>query len=58
MGLTSSNGMGDGSHSIFKFTLKLLIENDTFLAPSFKGMFGDDDIIFQDDNTSCYRKKA
>jgi DDE superfamily endonuclease len=31
---------------------------DTFLIPSIERMFGDDDIIFQDDNASCHRAKT
>ena len=31
---------------------------DTFLIPSFERMFGDDEIIFQDDNASCHRAKS
>ncbi|CAJ0921952.1 unnamed protein product [Ranitomeya imitator] len=31
---------------------------DTFLIPSIERMFGDDEIIFQDDNASCHRAKT
>uniref|UniRef100_A0A3Q3AMG8 Tc1-like transposase DDE domain-containing protein n=1 Tax=Kryptolebias marmoratus TaxID=37003 RepID=A0A3Q3AMG8_KRYMA len=31
---------------------------DTFLIPSIERMFGDDEIIFQDDSASCHRAKT
>ena len=31
---------------------------DTFLIPSIERMFGNDEIIFQDDNASCHRAKT
>ncbi len=31
---------------------------DTFLIPSIEKKFGDNDVIFQDDNASCHRHRA
>ena len=31
---------------------------DTCLVPSIENRFGDDDVIFQDDNASCRRAKS
>ena len=53
-GLMSGKEPGDDRHNCYSECSEML---DTFLIPSVQRRFGDAKVIFQDDNTSCYRTK-
>uniref|UniRef100_A0A672T8Q8 Tc1-like transposase DDE domain-containing protein n=1 Tax=Sinocyclocheilus grahami TaxID=75366 RepID=A0A672T8Q8_SINGR len=57
----SMSGKGPGEMAILTSTVnaQMYIEIlDTFLIPSIEKTFGDNDVIFQDDNASCHRAKS
>ncbi len=55
------SGKGPGEMAIFTSAVnaQVYIEIlDTFLIPSIEKKFGDNGVIFQDDNASCHRAKS
>ncbi len=55
------SGKGTGEMAVITSSINAQVYVDildTFLIPSVERMFGDDDIIFQDDNASCHRAKT
>lgn len=55
------SGKGPGKMTIITSTISAKMHTDfiyTILIPSIEKMFGDDNVIFQYDNTSCHRAKT
>uniref|UniRef100_A0A3Q3AU23 Tc1-like transposase DDE domain-containing protein n=1 Tax=Kryptolebias marmoratus TaxID=37003 RepID=A0A3Q3AU23_KRYMA len=58
-GCMSGKGTGEMAVITSSINAQVYIDIlDTFLIPSVERMFGDDEIIFQDDNASCLRAKT
>uniref|UniRef100_A0A3B5QEL9 Transposase Tc1-like domain-containing protein n=1 Tax=Xiphophorus maculatus TaxID=8083 RepID=A0A3B5QEL9_XIPMA len=55
------SGKGTGEMTVVNSSINAQVYIDildSFLIPSIEQMFGDDEIIFQDDNASCHRAKT
>uniref|UniRef100_A0A3B1IEA9 Tc1-like transposase DDE domain-containing protein n=1 Tax=Astyanax mexicanus TaxID=7994 RepID=A0A3B1IEA9_ASTMX len=55
------SGKGTGEMTVVNSTINAQVYIDildSFLIPSIEQMFGDNEIIFQDDNASCHRAKT
>lgn len=55
------SGKGTGEMAVVKSSINAQVYIDildSFLIPSIENMFGDGEIIFQDDNASCHRAKT
>uniref|UniRef100_A0A3B5QWB7 Tc1-like transposase DDE domain-containing protein n=1 Tax=Xiphophorus maculatus TaxID=8083 RepID=A0A3B5QWB7_XIPMA len=55
------SGKGTGEMTVVNSSINAQVYIDildSFLIPSIEQMFGDDEVIFQDDNASCHRAKT
>uniref|UniRef100_A0A8C5I7Z6 Tc1-like transposase DDE domain-containing protein n=1 Tax=Gouania willdenowi TaxID=441366 RepID=A0A8C5I7Z6_GOUWI len=58
-GCMSGKGTGEMAVITSSINAQVYVDMlDTFLIPSIERMFGDDDIVYQDDNASCHRAKT